>query len=123
MINEDTARRIAIKFFEKEGLIRLAERLERDEWFCCEDALKFVVKRLGKVRTRKLYETLPEKLKIYFLACLESPLADKRFRCRVRAIQESFGFPAGSPRPERLVCFRDCIKEMDNALQSYLGRR
>lgn len=122
MINEITARHIAVKFFVLSGLSELAGKPKEDDMFCCEDVLKFAVPAVGKARTRELYLFLPKKLKIYFLVLLEYPRAEERLCDRVYAIQHSFNFPADSSRPERLKCFPSYIEKMDNALQDYFRR-
>lgn len=122
MINEDTARRMAVRFFGGKGLLELAGKLEEDDWFCCDDILQFAVVTLGKVRAKKLYEMLPVRLWGYFLVSLEKPKVDEKLCLRINAIRHKFYRELYSPRPERLKRFPDYIHEMDIALQSYFRR-
>ncbi|GAH36711.1 unnamed protein product [marine sediment metagenome] len=116
MISEATARKMAIRFFEKQGCLKFMETVQ---WNCVDEVFQDVVRTLGKAKTLELYGKLPKKLKVYTLIHLEG-WNDDRLRRRLDRVYGEFDLVMESDTPERFEKFPEWMKKTDEIVLKYL---
>lgn len=120
MIQEETARKLAKKFFIKHGHEKLADLLNTGT-ICTDDVFEHVVRSLGKARCRALYFVLPKKLRLFFLTKLEG-FNEERLNDDLWHVEDEFYNISVSDRPERMKDFDLWIDRLEKVVLNYFRR-
>ena len=122
MINDETARRMGVKFLRENGAGGIADELENDINVCLEDVFTEVEKKFGKKGAKKLLLQLPQRLRNYvYYECLGLPDEPVKF---AEALNDLFDNRPESDskrfRPERLKEFDPWMAKVEETIMRYL---
>ena len=119
MINDLTAKKMAIKFFKLYGYSGLADDVEAD--YCVNELFERAVQHLGKRGVGTLYHILPQQLKTYFIIELDGTNDERLWRSLSR-LEANYDEIDLSERPERLKCFPEYFEKKQRVLLSYFSK-